>query len=68
MDVRVVGHSRAPAVEHRGRADASAEVLGIGGDREQGLGRRAEQQVVEHRLVLVGDWRDLGGSVKTTWK
>ena len=69
--MRVLGHSRAPAVEHRGGADASAEVLGIvglqptgltrGGDREQGFGRRAEQQVVEHRLVLVGDRSDLGG-------
>jgi hypothetical protein len=55
MDVRVVGHCRAPAVEHGGGADASAEVLGIGGDREQRLGRRAEQQVVDDRLVLVGD-------------
>ena len=35
MDVRMVGHCRAPAVEHSGGADASAEVLGIGGDREQ---------------------------------
>jgi hypothetical protein len=38
MDVRVVGHSRAPAVEHRGGADASAEVLGI--DGVQGSGGR----------------------------
>jgi len=34
MNVRMVGHCRAPAVEHGGGADASAEVLGIGGDRE----------------------------------
>ena len=45
MDVRVVGHCRAPAVEHGGGADASAEVLGIGGDRQQCLGGGAEQQV-----------------------
>jgi hypothetical protein len=32
-----------------------------GGDRQQRLGRRAEQQVVADRLVLIGDWRDLGG-------
>jgi hypothetical protein len=32
-----------------------------GRKREQRFGRRAEQQVVDHRLVLVGDWRDLGG-------
>src|SRR2546421_11706569 len=33
---------------------------GIGGDGEQRLGRSAEQQVVDHCLVLVGDWSDLG--------
>ena len=47
-------------MEHGGGADASAEMPGIGGDREQGFGCRAEQQVVDHRLVLVGDWSDLG--------
>jgi hypothetical protein len=54
MDVRMVGHCRAPAVKHGGGADASAEVLGIvglqptglsrEGDREQRFGCRAEQQ------------------------
>ena len=39
-------------------------MLGIGCDREQGFRRRAEQQVVDHRLVLVGDWSDLGGQRK----
>jgi hypothetical protein len=48
-------------VEHSGGADARAEMPGVGGDREQRLGRRAEQQVVDDRLVLIGDWRDLGG-------
>src|SRR5580704_16785086 len=60
MDVRMVGHCRAPAVEHGGGADASAEMPGIGGDREQRLGCRAEQQVVDDRLVLIGNRRDLG--------
>jgi len=60
MDVRMVGHCRAPAVEHGGGANTSAEVLRIGGDREQRLGSRAEQQVVDDRLVLVGDRSDLG--------
>jgi len=58
--MRMVGHRRAPGVEHRGGADAGTEVLGIGGDGKQCLRRRAEQQVVDHRLVLVGDWSDLG--------
>jgi hypothetical protein len=47
-------------VEHGSGANAGAEVLGIGGDSEQRLGRGAEQQVIDHRLVLVGDGADLG--------
>ena len=46
-------------MEHGGDADAGAEVPGIGGDGEQRLGRRAEQQIVDHRLVLEGDFGDL---------
>src|SRR5215472_1819573 len=60
MDVRMVGHGRAPGVEYRGSADARAEMLGIGGDGEQRLGGGAEQQIVNHCLVLVGDRGDLG--------
>ncbi len=29
--------------------------LGVGGDGDQGLGRCLEQQVVDDRLVLIGD-------------
>ena len=56
----MVGHRRAPAVEHGGGADVGAQMPGIGSDGEQRLGRSAEQQVVDHCLVLVGDWSDLG--------
>src|SRR5260370_42393855 len=35
-----------------------AEMLGIGSNRERGLGRRLEQQAVDDRLVLVGDIGD----------
>ena len=38
--------------------DAGAEMLWIGRDREHGLGRRLEQQVVDHGLVLIGDIGD----------
>ena len=61
VDMRVVGHRRAPSVEHGGDADAGAEVLAVGGDGAQRLGRGPEQEVVDHRLVLVGDGGDLGG-------
>jgi hypothetical protein len=47
-------------MEHGGGADASTQMPGIGSDREQRLGSRAEQQIVDDRLVLVGDWGDLG--------
>jgi hypothetical protein len=60
MDVRMVGHCRAPAVKHGGGADARAEMPGVGGDCEQRFGRRAKQQAVDDRLVLVGDRSDLG--------
>ena len=51
-------HGRAPGVEHGGDADAGAEMLWVGGDGDQGLGRDLEQQIVDHRLVLVGDVGD----------
>ena len=54
----MVGHRRAPGVQHGGDADAGAEMLGIGRDGEHGLGRGLEQQVVDHGLVLVGDIGD----------
>ena len=60
VHMRVVGERGAPGVQHRHEADASAEMLGIGRDRERGLGRGFEQQVVDHRLVLIGD---VGGSL-----
>ena len=56
--MRMMGHGRAPGVEHGGDADPGAEMLGIGGDRERGLGRRLEQEIVDHGLVLVGDVGD----------
>ena len=54
----MMGHRRAPGVEHGGDADAGAQVLGIGRDREGGLGRCLEQQIVDRGLVLVGDIGD----------
>ena len=58
VDVRMMGQRRTPGVENRCDADAGAEVLGVGGDRGQGLGRGFEQQVVDQSLVLVGDIGD----------
>ena len=60
VDMRMVRHRRAPGVEHGGDADAGAEVLRIGRDRQHRLRCRPEQQVVDQRLVLEGDVGDLG--------
>ena len=47
----------APGMEHGEEADLGAEMLRIGGDRAQRLGRGPEQDCVDRRLVLE---RDLG--------
>jgi hypothetical protein len=58
MHMRVMRHRRAPGVQHRGDSDARAQMLGVGGDPEQRLGRGLEQQVIDHPLVLPGDGGD----------
>ena len=40
--MRVLGQWRSPGVEHGGKPDAGAEVLGVGRDGDQGLWREAE--------------------------
>ena len=47
-----------PRCGARNDADAGPEMLGIGGDRCQRLGRGGEQHVVDRRLVLIGDFGD----------
>ena len=47
-----------PGVQHRDRADLGAEIATVGGDVAQGLCRGAEQDGIDHRLVVE---RDLGG-------
>ena len=55
MHVRVMHHGRAPGVQHGGDADAGAEVLGVSRDSAHRLGRDLEQEIIDDRLVLVGD-------------
>ena len=45
-------------MEHGSDADPGAQMLGIGGDSERGVGCRFEQEIVDHGLVLVGDVGD----------
>ena len=58
--MRVLRQSLSPGVQHGEEADLCAEMIGIGGDGAQRLGRRAEQDVVDHGLVLERDVGDLG--------
>jgi hypothetical protein len=60
VDMGMMHQRRSPGVQHGGDADAGAEVTGIGGDRQQRLGRGAEQQIVDDGLVVEGDGGDLG--------
>jgi hypothetical protein len=55
VDMRVVGHGRAPGMEHGGDADAGTKMLWIGGDGHHRLGGGAEEQIIDHGLVLPGD-------------
>ena len=57
--MRVLGQCRAPSVQDGQDADASAEMLGVGCDRQHRLRRRFEQQVVDCGFVLIGDVGDL---------
>ncbi len=54
----VMGQRRGPGVEHRGRADPGAGMLGIGGDAQERLGGGLEQDAVDLSLVLIGDAGD----------
>ena len=54
----MVGERRSPGVQHGGEPDARAEMLGVGCNGDQGLGRDLEQQVIDDRLVVIGDVGD----------
>ena len=56
----MMGQGRAPGVQYHGDADVGTEMLWIGSDGEQGLGGGFEQQMVDHRLILIGDLPDGG--------
>ena len=53
-----MGERRAPGVEDGGQADARAQMLRVGGDREQRVGSGSEQEVVDGGLVLERDRAD----------
>ena len=59
MQVRMMEQCLAPGVEHGEKAELGAEMLGIGGDRAQGLGGGVKQDPVDRPLFCMGDGGDL---------
>lgn len=57
VQARMVVQGLSPGMQHGYRADLGAEMARIGGDVAQRLGRRAEQNGVDHALVLERDLR-----------
>ena len=55
----MMGERRSPGMQYGSDTDAGAEMLGVGGDRDQGLGGGLEQDAVDRRLVLISDVGDL---------
>jgi hypothetical protein len=64
MQVRVMEKILTPGVQHRQEADLGAEVLGVLGYPPQGLARGAEQDIVNHSLVVKRKLRELIGNGK----
>ena len=60
VDMGMVIEVLAPGVQDGGDADVGAEVLGVGRDGRERLGRGREQQSIDLGLVLVGDRADRG--------
>src|SRR3546814_2717072 len=58
--MRMMGERRAPCVEDGGDTDPGAEVLRVGGDGEHRIGGGLEQQIIDQRLVVIGDRGNLG--------
>ena len=58
VHMRMMHHSAAPGVEHRGDGNLRAEVLGVCGDGEHGLSGGLEQEAIDPPLVLVGHLAD----------
>src|SRR3984893_12832387 len=58
MEVRMMMQILSPGMEHRHEADPRAQMFGIGGDLQEGLGRGAKEHAVNNPLVLEGHGRD----------
>ena len=61
MQVGMKKQILSPTVQYREEADLGAQMLGIGSNGGQGLGRGSEQNAVDEIFVLVSNGRDLFG-------
>jgi hypothetical protein len=61
MEVGMKKQVLPPAMEYSKEADFGTQMLGIGGDSGQGLGRGTKQNAVNDIFVLVSDGGDLFG-------
>src|SRR5450631_2596473 len=58
VNVGMMRECRAPGMQDGSYPDAGSQVLGVGRDGDQRLGRRLEEDIVNLRLVLIGDIAD----------
>jgi len=56
VDVRMMLQSLVPGVQHAEEANLGTEMPGIVGNLEQSLSTGMKQQVIDHLLVLQGEW------------
>ena len=64
MEMRVVLELLAPGMEHRQAPQVRAEMLGVAGDIQEGLGDGAKEQRIEHAGILEDQGTQLLGQGK----
>ena len=62
MQMRMEKQVLSPTVKYGEKADLGAQMLGIGSDGGQGLGRGSEENAVDEIFVLVSDGSDRFGN------
>jgi hypothetical protein len=62
MEMRMKKQVLSPTVKDSEKADLSAQMLGIGSDGGQGLGRGSKENAVNEIFVLVSDGSHLFGN------
>ena len=62
MQMRMEKQVLSPTVKYGEKTDLGAQMLGIGSDGRQGLGRGSEEYAVDEIFVLVSDGSNLVGN------